>query len=581
MVQDNRLVQEFQQNGFRSDIGSVSTDPPDGSVSLSGLYGGIMPYRQGPGGGTTMDLSDNLVEVSGLATPGEPDDVNRHPVNRVIVFENEVHNVAQGVWHRQDETTGNWVTVAFFEGAHADYVNTGLYPIYNQVENKRYLVCAYARGTSGRDWQAVRYDPETKTVTSGAIYTSIFNSNNAINSSECQFQNNIYFHGHDEVTNYLTLNGNTLEIHNTSFPSQIITAGNAHRPAALCAYSGQVYMAYKDLNADSSGIISIASIVPTHKVVLRLPFEDFSDAPAGFGGNGDNRNGRCAFFVDNNPATYGTSNGLGQPNTPNIWLYYQTTPPVNPSGGGSVNVEGFSVWQIQGDGIGGLHVVQQRDSMIPQYYRAGFHENSIPINNQDEANISYCDNYPGWFISSPEPGFLTIRPFGGEPAQTFRQWDFDPKGGSTGAGGADIGGPTKVSTSEDNLGGGARWSPAAVSSTTGQDVNIFDIAYASGKIVGPNRWRIYYDLMPSTAYHAGSQVNVRWYYDPYHAPNKRCELLATSHGSLSGNVVSNVVMQSGVSYYVDWDIGAANLQMGDGVYLCGLAYTDSADIGSL
>ena len=574
MVQDNRLVQEFQENTLTFDIGSGTDDPPDGQVSLSGLYGGIMPYRQSPNGG----LTDALVEVSGLATPGEPDSVNRHPINRVVVFENEIHNLAQGVWHRQDETTGNWVAVATFENAHADYINIGLYPVYNQSENKRYLVSAYARGFNGRDWQAVRYDPTTKTVESGEIYTSAFNSNSAINSSECQFQNDIYFTGYNEAAHVLVLNSSTLEITDRIFPA--IADGSVHRPVDLCAYSGQVYMVFKDISdVPGSGIIKIASLNPVPLVRLTLPFESLPEAAA-FDAALDNRDGRCSLFTDNNPSTYGKINGLGQDNTPNMILYYQTDPRIIPSGGGSVGVEGFSVWHIQGDGNGNLNVVQQMDHLMGPY-RAGLFEDVIPVGNNDNANISYCDNYPGWFISSPENGFFTLRPFGGEPGQTFRQWDYDPTGATTPNGGADAGGPAKVSFAQDNLGGGARWSPAAVSSTTGKDVNIFDIAYESGHISGPNRWRIYYKLMPSTAYHAGTQVNVRWYYDKFHAPNKRCELLATSHGSLSGNAVNNIVMQSGVSYYVDWNIGAANLQVGDGVYLCGLAYTDSADIGGL
>ena len=566
MAQDNRLIQEFQENGLAFDIGSESPGNPGGTVSLSGLYGGIMPYRQNALG----ELSDALVEISGLATPGETDAVNKHPINRVCLFENEIHNLAQGHWHKQSAETGDWELIGTFEDAHSSYQNIGLYPVFNQITNKRYLVSAYAAGFNGRDWKGVRYNPETNLLETGVEYTSLSNSQTALTPSECQMGNNIYFAGHNEASNPLVLNGLNLEIDNIPFTG---FQGNIHRPIDLCSYSGQVYMAYKDITTvGGSGVVAIARIVPSPETIYHLPFEDQEYAPTEL--TNDEPRGKCVLFVDNNPKT--------ATNPPSMWLHYQTSPTVVPSGGGNLRVEGWSVWQIQGDGRGNLKVIAQDDSTMGNM-RAGAGENQIPINNNEKAVISYCDNYPGWFTSSPENGFLTLRPFGGEPGQSFHQWDFDPAAPSSppGGGGATIGGPAKVSFSQDKLGGGARWSPAAASAQTGGDVNIFDIAYASGTFSGGGSWRIYYNLMPSSAYHAGTPVNIRWYYDKHHAPNKRCELINTSHGILSSNQVSNVVMSSGTQYYVDWDFGANNFNKRETLYLTGLAFISGADIGDL
>jgi hypothetical protein len=568
MAQDNRLVQEFQENGLTFDLGTESPGNPGSTVSLSGLYGGIMPYRQAPLGG----LSDNLVEVSGLNTPGEPDRVNKHPLNRVCVFENEIHNIAQGQWHKQRADTGAWELVCNIDDIDTLFYNQiGLYPVFDEIANKRYLVTAYADDTFlGRNWKGLRYDPDTGIVETGVQYTSTVNSNLALTPSECQMGNNIYFAGHNEASGPLVLNGLSLDIARTDFP---LPGGNIHRPVDLCSYSGQVYMAYKNITEIvGSGIVSIARLVPNPVTIFHLPFEDQEFAPTEI--TTDEPRGKCVLFVDNNPET--------KTSPPSMWLYYQTSPTIVPSGGGSVRSEGWSVWQMQGDGIGGLSVIRQNDTMMGNM-RAGLGEDQIPINNNEKAVISYCDNFPGWFTSTPEKGFLTLRPFGGEPGQSHHQWDFEPGAGTgpPGGGGAEAGGPAKVSFSQDKLGGGSRWSPAAVSTTTGFDVNIFDIAYTSGTFASESTWRIYYKLMPSTAYHAGTTVNVRWYYDKFHAPNKRCSLIGTSHGTLGTNQADSIVMESGTQYYVDWDFGSDGFNKRDRLYLAGLAYISGADIGDL
>jgi len=578
MVQDNRLVQEFQAGGFHSDIGFVSEPVPNGSfVSLSGLYHGIMPYRQNPTGG----ISDALAAVSGLATPGELDKVNKHPINRVVVFENEVHNLAQGYWTRQDATTGADVFVARFDDADINHQNIGLYPVFNQQTNKRYLVTAYLLA-GNNSWRGVSYNRETNTVVSGApLITG--GSSADLAPSECQHGNDIYFAGTNVASAPMVLNGLNLSI-------SIVNQGAVLRPVDYCSYSGTVYMAHKDntvAGVGGSGVITISKMNPLPSVVLRLPFEDLSASHPGnpeLGYAVDIASSvprqRCLLFVDNNPIT---SSG-----TPSMWLYYQNKPQKIPVGGVGFNLAlagGYSVWQLQGDGLGGLTVIQQKDSMMG-IYKAGFGAFQIPQNLNSQAVISYCDNYPGWFVTSPEKGFLTLRPFGGEPGQTFEQFDFDPFGAAPSFGGATIGGPAKVSFSQDKLGGGARWSPKAVSSTTGKDVNIWDIVYTSGHFgyeftVG-DYWRIHYKIMPSTAYHAGYNgiagqgMSVRWYNDKFHAPNKRCILTVgqnhVSSGTNTNNQVNGLTMYSGLDYWVDWNYQANNLAPGDSVYLCGLLF---------
>ena len=595
-MQDNRLVQEFQAGGFHSDIGFVSDPVPNGSfVSLSGLYTGIMPYRQAGAGG----LSDALAPVSGLATPGEPVSVNKHPINRVVLFENEVHNLAQGLWSRQDATTGDWVFVANFDDAYSSYQNIGLYPVFNQQTNKRYLVTAYVATVNADVWRGVSYNREDNVVVSGIPLFLGLGGDSSIDlsPSECQVGNNIYFAGANEDSFAMVLNGLNLTI------SAIMGVGSVSRPLDYCAYSGIVYMAHKDISVagvGGSGVITISKMDGVPSPVLRLPFEDLpasypSNPELGYAVNTSASIARqkCLLFVDNNPiSSSGKLNGLGQEDSPSMWLYYQNVPQKTPIGGGAAGVNGYSVWQIQGDGLGGLSVVQQIDTMMGPY-RAGLGAAVIPIGLNDQAVISYCDNYPGWFATTPEKSFLTLRAFGGEAGQSFSQFDFDPFGPAPTIGPPSIGGPTKVSFSQDKLGGGSRWSPAAISTTTGKDVNIWDIVYTSGHFVDNNdSWRIHYKLMPSTAYHAGYSgiagqgMSVRWYNDKFHAPNKRCILTVgqshVSSGTNTNNQVNGLAIYSGLDYWVDWNYKANNLAPSDSVYLCGLLFDpNNSDIPPL
>jgi hypothetical protein len=587
MVQDNRLVQEFQNNNLVFDIGA----PPAGGggiVSPSGTYGGqVMPYRQAPNGG----LSDALAPNSGLATPGETDAVNKHPINRVCVFENEIHNIGQGKWHKQDETTGSWDLVFDLDdhNAHSSYQNIGLYPVFNQGKNTRHLVTAYYT-TIANKWVGLSYNKDTNTVTSGSLSISSPVSQGDLSPQDCQLGNNIHFTGSNTDATVMTLDGLNLGITGSTF-------GNVARPVDLCAYSGLLYMAHKDSSVvPGSGVITISCMTPVWHPVLRIPFENTPYAVADTAVSVPRQ--KCLLFVDNNPTTASSGN-------PSMWLYYQNNPQITPVGLSQSSFEGagtygWSVWEIQGDGLGGLSVVQQKDTLMGTW-RAGLAESVIPIGNADQGVISYCDNYPGWFVNSPEKSFLTMRPMGGEPGQTFKQWDFDPAGGAPSAN-CTIGGPGKASFSQDKIGGGSRWSPKATSTTTGLDVNIFDIVYMSGHMVMPLNvfsdtetvWRIHFKLMPSTAYHAGhsgtspSYMSVRWYYDKFHSPNKRCTLTddinggRASHGTVTNGQINGLVINSGVDYWVDWHFREDNLTDDDRVYLCGLLFDPiSSDIPPL
>jgi hypothetical protein len=384
MAQDNRLVQEFQENTLVFDIGSVGSEPPTGVVSGSGTYGGaVMPYRQSPAGG----LSDALVALSGLGTPGETDSVNKHPINRVAVFENEIHNIGQGQWHKQNETTGSWDVVINLNNYNAStaHQNIGLYPVFNQETNKRYLVTAYLT-TGNLKWVGIAYNKDDNVVTSGALSLSQGGSSADFSPQDCQLGNNIYFMGSDTDNRVMILHGLNLDITGSTLEPMI-------RPVDLCAYSGSVYAAYKDSTVGgavgNSGVVTIGRVdAGSVRPILRLPFENYplsfpttpelgyavTDVSASIPRQ------KCLLFVDNNPPTASGN--------PTVWLYYQNNPRFTPVGGGSADVYGWSVWELEGDGLGGLSVVQQND-MLMGGYRTGLGENVIPVGNVDQAVISY------------------------------------------------------------------------------------------------------------------------------------------------------------------------------------------------
>jgi hypothetical protein len=97
--------------------------------------------------------------------------------------------------------------------------------------------------------------------------------------------------------------------------------------------------------------------------------------------------------------------------------------------------------------------------------------------------------------------------------------------------------------------------------------------------------------MPSTAYHAGYRgvagagMSVRWYYDKFHAPNKRCTLSSpgnSSHGTATNDQVNGLTLSSGVDYWVDWNYRADNFGPNDRLYLCGLLFDpNNSDIPPL
>jgi hypothetical protein len=560
------------------------------------VFGGaVMPYRQGSD--TTLEA---LAPLSGLGVPGETDSVNKNPINRVCLFENEIHNIGQGRWDRQDETTGSWVSVVNLNHYQVNtaYQNIGLYPVFNQVTNKRYLVTAYLTSTVGNaTWVGIAYNKDDNIVTSGLITSqSQGASHTDFSPQDCQLGNDIYFVGSNTDGRLMILNGLNLEISGD-------TLTGMNRPVDLCAYSGSVYAAYRDttvLGVGGSGVVTIGRVIAGRvKKILHLPFEDLSasfpsNPELGYAVtvNTDIPQQKCVLFVDNNPIT---ATGV----VPDMWLYYWNMPQKHPStvpetffqGAG---IPGWSVWRLRGDGLGGLSVIEQDDELMGNW-RAGYPTLlAFPWTQGGSAGIlSVCDNYPGWFVTNPEKSFLTLRPLGGEPGQTHRQWDFDPPNSPASIAGVTILGLTKMSYSQDKLGGGARWSPAATSTTTGDDVNIFDIAYTSGHFVGPNNdsWRIHFKLMPSTAYHAGYRgvagagMSVRWYYDKFHAPNKRCTLSSpgnSSHGTATNDQVNGLTLSSGVDYWVDWNYRADNFGPNDRLYLCGLLFDpNNSDIPPL
>ena len=569
MAQDNRLVQEFQSNTFIFDVGVVSSSPGGSIVSLSGLFGGIMPYRQA-GDGT---LSDALAAVSGIGGTPETDNTRNNPVNRVCLFENEIHNLAGGRWSRQNKTTGDWDVLLDFSDAYTPHRNIGLYPIYDTLTQKRYLFTAYALGSLASSWRVVRYSSDPETMESGSALAVGVNSNTWGSRSEAQLLNKIYSNTPTSPESILIFDGQSL----TATRHEIYGVASINMPTSLTPYNGKMYclhtqtlQALTGVPGGGSGVVAISDVTNKYGKTKQLPFEYLSKAPTVTSEYSDST---CCLFVDNNPVS---SSG----EEPSLWAYNIVKPQIVPAGGGAVNVEGFSVWQLREDASGDLQVVQQTDALIGGY-RAGLFANIGSAYSFNRATISFCDNYPGWFKNSPEKSFMTLRPFGGEPGQTFRQWEFSPSEGTAPNGGADFGGPAKVSFASDSIGGGSRWSPAATSTTIAQDVNIFDIAYASGSLIGDTTWRIFYELMPSTAYHAGTTVNVRWYYDRFHRPTTRCQLTNTSDGTLSNNQVSGIVMNSGVIYYVDWDFSGTDLAEDYSVNLAGLAFIDSADIGAL
>jgi len=104
--------------------------------------------------------------------------------------------------------------------------------------------------------------------------------------------------------------------------------------------------------------------------------------------------------------------------------------------------------------------------------------------------------------------------------------------------------------------------------------------------------RVSYSIIPSSGNPEGNSVDtVRWWYDNnHHAPETPCIITATSHGSISGIEIKNIIVASGTTYWFEWNAKAAGIRRNDYFPLVGqltlnppvpLVIDDPTDISSL
>jgi len=533
----------------------VGATPPSGAITS-----GVAVYRTNSDG--NYGNPSNVFNTAGIPV-AETDVAAKLAINRVGIFEKEIWLVQSAEvlkWFRGSGLTNStWQTQATFSGAiPADSNFLGIYPWFDNFENKRYYVTAYQIGSSV-NWVGVRYDPDNDVWTSGSPKSLVnFGSSNAGVRQVVRHGDNFYFTGGSSLDAVVyVFNASTL-----SFRAISSNTINRH-PVDLAVYNDKVYALYST-NTQEIFVGEVrSSIVP----IIQLQYKG-SDAltTSSFG----NIESRCLLFADNAPQNLSLASGSFGPS---LYAFYHVDDPINQ--------DGWEIWRLQEDSPGSLIEVETLGAeLLPGAYGAG---NGVTKAGNPSATFKLLKDNPGYFSFSPAQDRILIRVnnahYSARGEYVFQpdyfkdfalNWPLVITDGTP---------APKYAIREDKDGGGAGYAPATfVPGTTGPDNALqedFDIVYVSGELIDSATWRIYYRLFPSPAIPAGSQVFVRWYFDPSgHAPTDRCKINSATGGSAvvqSGNNIL-VTMLSGIDYTADWDIGASGLTPQDKVNLAPLVF---------
>lgn len=539
-------------------------------------FGGTVPSGAAGGSGITIwrtpadanygDAFNKFGATSGIPGGAETDSINKMAQSRAILFENEIYILQSSeflIHNRGSGIASSWNNLYTFPTTTSQSLNIGLWPVFDDTKNKRYIHTVFYTGT-GNNWRGWRYDPDSKTAELGAIktFTNSLTDTEGGPSSVTRHGNEIYFtmkHLTDEFNIY-AYNYQSMEIREIRFQESV------RHPISLASYSGDLFAIYKD----TSGTIKVGKARGPVVVEHIRPQWKLADAvsPAT-----NNLEARCLIFSENSPENKSLLKGTD--GVASLYAAYYVNDPV---------ANGWAIWRWQGDGNGNLVQIDEDigSGNLPSNYSAG-------IGSAGPVNLQWAllrDN-PAYLLDNsvtPTADRLIIREGGGHYSATYREYIFEPDefknnavGWSNQASAPDL--VPKISYGEQKIGGGSIYAPAGIGNpTTSALAEIFDIVYVSGELIEDDtKWRIYYKTVPSLRYHAGTRVNVRWLHDEHHVPVTKCILTDASGDGSSltidgANNILDVVMQSGIIYTADWDMSANNLAARDSVNLLGVAF---------
>lgn len=482
---------------------------------------GIPFFSPGPTGTIAHRQADDGDILSspfnGGILVGEITSINKSAVNRVIKIRNIIYWLVGGSIYSFNETTdsfnGSWVKEIEFPAATTGSSNNiGLYPVYDQGANTQYLATAYQEGSTST-WRSIRKNLDTGIWESGNSST-VFQAGGLIQDgifAEILFNNRVYFI-HDDT------NSDGIGVYDILSQSFSTVTWNeiVRHPFDFVVHSGLLYCLGKNDSAHSL-VFRIEGGLAIRK--LRLS----SDANT----SSNEFQGRNLLITDNE---YPLDGGV---HVDRMYAIYPTDGP------------GWGVSEIQATGTApDLFEPRRIDGLLPTFIRTSL----TPEVNIFRCLLDQANESINPVANTRQIQVLEFRGGGGD-GQSLNHYSWSgPDLGGEMANLGSIAPQWHLASPHEKDGSGARFSTFAGSN------KIMDIALSGLSDIGSGKLRLNFSLFPSLSIHAGTPVNVKWFFDTQgHSPQRQCTLQNSSHGTIGiDNVIKGIVMSSGVSYTTEW-----------------------------
>lgn len=531
----------------------------------------------------------------------EDSNVNKQAINRVVNFMNKDYALIGDKIYVFSDTTKLWsesLALTGKDGTHTDSI--GLYPVFRSRNNKPYLIAAWHTGNA--NWQAAWLNGDTEIWELKATATSLLNPNDSFGGiyTECQHKGKIYFVA-PEGAGFAVTKFFWYDFENDTFDERL-WGTTVRVPLDLCPFMGELYSITKDdlgnvrLHNLHEGSRT-PTLVASYNRSGSFPWGTFNETLT----TTNQYEGHPLMFVDN--VFDSQLNSL----SPVMYTSYITESEAAKPDEVTESNHGLHHIPYRSDGTGGLISQEAVGQTL------GFRANPFKCNqNQQGTLIPPCPACLPLFESVKDER-IVLRTFVDQKTRDFdllgttaivisSRFAGQACGGSPGGGGDftnqfyhkfvgsgnHVGGgnlpdlPTNGggrhsmqfvgfpfkgtrhrAAVHERHGGGARHSVI-----DGNGNKIADIVYRGTDTTDIDGViRIKYSIIPSLGNPSGSTIATRWFWDENsHAPENKCTLVGTSHGSISGDFTAfGITVDSTTAYYVDWQA------KGDGVTRGGVA----------
>jgi hypothetical protein len=480
---------------------------------------------------------------------------NKQAINRTANFMNNVYFLVGDKVYKWDDDDEAWNVSLVLTGKSTTESNSlGLYPV--SVDGRPKLVTAW--NTTGGNWRGASLDGLTDTWTIGGDKATISADPSDPNGgilAEHQHDGRIYF-----LTSVAT---NIQWFDFTMLDFGIISWAGASNllPADFCTYNGELYLLNKDVSKNVNIWKIEGSSRPPQFIATfpRSPSAHVGEDQLSALTTASDFEGRCLLYVDSVSDDRAIQ-------VPKLIAYYVTSGFDEKIGTIDDTAHGFSsiLYQPQGTGLASFPSIGFVDNPLKMMVnQLGAGEDVVAAKgegmvirahvNQHEkfrsdgeftANrtvVSVASRF-GMYCSTPTPGD------GGGDANVLFQHTSLPSGEFAFFAFQKEG--RHRAFPHEKIGGGGRIS--VVDSNGDKIIGMTVLGVEPSQNVD-GAVKINYVLHPTVAHPNGTLINTRFFYDPNgHAPETPCELAGTDVGSISGNIIFDIIADSGVIHFVEW-----------------------------